>query len=335
MPSPFKQNQYRLGLVLGFGALLWNGTYNALAKGLTPFLSPMSLLILSEALTAAFIVMTFGLVPLLKELRTLDAQSIRMSMVVGLFNSVAAPLLWFTGLAHTSAINASILSAADIIAILIVSAMLLRENVTRMQMLGAGVVVTGIVMINVAAPGTAIGVHIGDLFILAGTSVFGIGSVIFKKYLSHMMPELSILIRNITGIVVVSVLSVFVQQSFVHEVAAFPLEQVLPLMAFAFFSRYLNLTFFYEALDRIPVTILSLIQDASPLTGLFFAALLLGEQIHSYQLLGGIVIMLGLLIEQLSKQSLSTFTSRMHSFRFPFHARTSIDGNVAMMPKNI
>ena len=68
------QSQYRLGIILAFGALLWNGTYNALAKGLTPFLSPVSLLILSEALTAAFIVVTFGIVPLLKELRKMGAQ---------------------------------------------------------------------------------------------------------------------------------------------------------------------------------------------------------------------------------------------------------------------
>lgn len=335
MPSTYKQNQYHLGLVLGFGALLWNGTYNALAKGLTPYLSPVSLLILSEALTGIFILMTFGLVPLLKELRKLDARSIRMSIVVGLFNSVVAPLLWFTGLSHTSAINASILSAADIIAILIVSAILLKERVTRMQILGGGVVVAGIVIINVAAPGTALGVHVGDLFILAGTSVFGIGSVLFKKYLSHMMPELSILIRCVTGIVVVSVVGVFLRQSFAHEVAAFPMEKVFLLLAFAFFSRYLNLTFFYESLDRVPVTILSLIQDGSPLTGLLFAALLLGEQIHSYQILGGIFIMLGLVIEQLSKRTLVSLRTHVGWLHFPFHRRTSIDGNSAIMPKNI
>src|SRR3989344_1750919 len=58
-------SQYRLGLVLAFGSLLWGGTFNALAKGLTPFLSPMTLLVLSEALTALFIIITFGVVSLL------------------------------------------------------------------------------------------------------------------------------------------------------------------------------------------------------------------------------------------------------------------------------
>ena len=60
MGSLYQKNQYRLGMVLGFGALLWNGTYNALAKGLTPFLSPVTLLLLSETLTALFIILTFG-----------------------------------------------------------------------------------------------------------------------------------------------------------------------------------------------------------------------------------------------------------------------------------
>ena len=46
-------SQRRLGLVLAFGALVWSGTYNALAKGLTPYLSPMTLLLLSALLYQA------------------------------------------------------------------------------------------------------------------------------------------------------------------------------------------------------------------------------------------------------------------------------------------
>jgi hypothetical protein len=88
-------NKERLGLMLAFGALVWSGTYNALAKGLTPFLSPLTLLIMSETLTAVFIILTFGLVPLLKRLVKMDKASIRMSIIVGLMNSAVAPLLWF------------------------------------------------------------------------------------------------------------------------------------------------------------------------------------------------------------------------------------------------
>lgn len=327
------QSQYRLGIILAFGALLWNGTYNALAKGLTPFLSPVSLLILSEALTAAFIVVTFGVVPLLKELRKMDAKSIRMSIIVGLFNSALAPLLFFIGLARTSAINASLLSSADIIVILIAGKYFLSEKVSRMQMIGGAIVFVGILVINIAGSGVALSVHMGDLLIFLGAIISGSGSVLFKKYLSHVMPELAILIRNIAGIVAVAILGVFIQTSLRSEVAAFPLQQVLLLLAFTFFSRYLNLTFYYESLDRLPASTLSLIQIGSPIAGIFFAAMILGEQIQSHQILGCTFIIFGLMLEQMSVQSITRIRSHSHLFHLPL--RRKLEGNIAMLPKNV
>ena len=335
MPRTFEQSQYRLGIILAFGALLWNGTYNALAKGLTPFLSPVSLLILSEALTAAFIVLTFGAVPLVRELRKMDAKSIRISILLGFINSAIAPLLFFIGLARTSAINASMLSSADILCVLVAGKFLLHENVSRMQAIGGAVVFGGILVINFASSGVDVNVHLGDLFIFLGAIASGSGSVLFKKHLSHVMPELAILIRNISGIVAVSILGIFIQVSFAHEVAAFPAGQILLLLAFTFFSRYLNLTFFYESLDRLPATTLSLIQIGSPIAGIFFAAIMLGEQVHSYQLLGCTFIIFGLMLEQVSDQSIRSIRTRSALLHLPLRSTKTIDGNIAMLPKNV
>lgn len=329
--------QKRLGLVLAFGTLVWGGTYNALAKGLTPFLSPMTLLLLSEMLTAVFIVMTFGLVPLLKKFVKMDRASIRMSIVVGLINSAVAPLLWFTGLTYTTAVNATMLSSAEMVCVLVLSHYLLSEHMSRMQVSGMLTVIVGIVIVNFSALGQATSVHIGDALILLGSVTSGTGAVLFKKYLSHVMPELAILIRNIAGIVAVGILSLIVSHSVSAEVAAFPMQKVLLLLAFTFFSRYLNLTFFYEALDRLPATTLSLIQIASPLTGVFFAFLILGEHIQQFHILGGIFIVFGLILEQVSEQSI--YSLRGHRFlHLPlFHRRAPIvsQPTIHILPKSV
>ena len=131
-------------------------------------------------------------------------------------------------------------------------------------------------IINFSSSAVAVDVHIGDGLILLGAFFTGAGAVLFKKYLSHVMPELSIAIRNVSGIVIVLVVSLFLPHSFLSEVAAFPIEKVLLLLAFTFFSRYLNLTFFYEGLDRLPATTFSFIELGGPLAGLVFAALILG-----------------------------------------------------------
>lgn len=330
-------NQHRLGLMLAFGTLVWSGTYNALAKGLTPFLSPVTLLILSEALTAVFIVVTFGLVPLLRKLAKMDGRTIRMCVIVGLLNSAVAPLLWFTGLSYTTAINATMLSSGEMVCVLILSHFLLQEKLGRMQFWGMFTVIVGIVIINWASMNEPAAVYIGDIFIILGSIASGAGAVLFKKYLSHVMPELAIAVRNVAGIVAVAVVSLFFHQSITAEVTAFPLEKVLLLLAFTFFSRYLNLTFFYEALDRLPASTLSMIQIASPFSGVIFAFLILGERVHSYHILGGIFIVLGLLLEQTSAESIRSFHARslIPHFSFRSKAVATPEQTIRMLPKNV
>lgn len=296
----FIQDRQRIGLTLAFGSLVCAGTYSALAKSLTPFLSPMSLLILSEGLTAAFIVMTFGLVPLLREFLRMDVRSVALAIVIGFLNSVIAPLLWFSGLAHTSAVNASMLSATEIIFIVIFAGFFLGETLKRAQIIGAMIALIGVLIINVFPDGGAVSIHAGDLLIILGAIVYASGAVLFKRYLSHVMPELTIAIRNVVGVVTVLCVSIMLRHSFVAEVKAFPIDKVLLLIAFAFFSRYLNLTFFYEAIERLSATTLSLIEIGNPLSGIIFASLLLGEGIAPVQVVGGLFILCGLLVEQIS-----------------------------------
>ncbi len=330
-------SQKRLGLVLAFGTLVWSGTYNSLAKGLTPFLSPMTLLLLSETLTAAFIIMTFGAVPLLKKFTKMDRKSIRMAIIVGLINSAVAPILWFTGLSYTTAVNATMLSSAEVVSVLILSHFLLSERMSRMQLTGMLTVILGIVIVNVSGTSASFDMHFGDLLILGGCVASATGAVLFKKYLSHVMPELAIVIRNIAGIVAVGILSFVVSHSVSAEVAAFPMHKVLLLLAFTFFSRYLNLVFFYEALDRLPATTLSLIQIANPLTGVLFAYLILGEYIHSYHILGGIFIVFGLMLEQTSGRSIQAMGMRRFLHIPFFHKAKSLvsQPTIQMLPKNV
>src|SRR3989338_49004 len=315
------KHQYRLGLALAFGTLLVTGTYNSLAKGLTPFLSPMSLLVLSEALTGLFVILTFGIVTLMKAFLALDWKSIRMCVIIGLLNSALAPLLWFTGLKKTSAVNASMLSSVDMICILIFGCFLLKEKISRMRLIGAGVVVSGILVIKFGALNEPVAAHLGDLFIVSGAAVFGFGAVLFKKYLSHVMPELEILIRSVVGVISVVSVSFFMGYSFIEEIIVFPSSKIFLLLSFAFFSRYLNLTFFYEAIERLPITTFSLIMIAAPLSGLLSAVLILGESVRSYQMIGAAIIVFGLLLEQFSVHSMEALHHRWSFMHLPFGKR--------------
>jgi len=324
----------QLGIILGFGTLIWSGTFSALAKGLTPYLSPVTLLLLSETLTALFIALTFGLVTLLKEFKKMDARSVWMAVIVGLLNSAIAPYLWYTGLSYTTAANASLLGSADVICVLMLGWFVLKERVSRMQVVGVLTVIIGIVIINVGPSSEPLGIHVGDALVILGAIASGVGAVLFKKTLSHVMPELAIFIRNVSAVAVVAVIGFLTAAPLHEEVVNFPLEQVLLLLSFAFFSRYLTLTFFYESLNRLPATTFSMIQIGAPLAGVVFAWLILGEQIHQYHILGGIFIVFGLFLEQVSAATLQRIGWRPFFTHWHFFHKKEVTP-VTLVPKHV
>lgn len=329
-------HERRLGIILAFSTLLFSGSYNSLAKGLTPFLSPVSLLIISEILTALFILVTFGVVPLFKKFLELNSRSILIAILVGLISSVVAPLLFFSGLAQTSAMNASLLSATEMLCVVALGRIILGERLSRAQVIGGCTILFGVLFINVAPSNASFTVHRGDVLITLGGMTWATGTILFKKYLSHIMPELILVIRNITGIVVASFIATLISHPLVAEVSAFPVDKILLLLAFTFFSRYLSLTCFYEALERLPATTLSLIDIALPVSGLTFAYLILGEHLESYQFAGAAFIVCGLLIEQVSPKAvtsirLASVLSILHVRKERVHAVQPL----TLMPKNI
>lgn len=306
MLFPLRQSDQRsIGLLYAFAALLCAGTYSALAKGLTPYLSPVSLLVISEALTAAFVVFSFGAVPMLRAMAKLNLKTAGICMLTGLLNSAIAPLLWFWGLTMTTAVNAAILTPTELVCTLLVGKWLLGERINRAQAMGAATVIVGIVAMNTSFSG-GFTINPGDVLIVAAAQVFAFGALLFKKYLTHIQPEIAIAIRNISGIVFVLVGYSFVGSgSAIQGIESFPTRLLLTLFAFVFFSRYLTLAFFYKALDRLPATTVALINIGTPLAGIAFSALLLGETVQTQQLFGGMFIVLGLFMEQQSRPMLS------------------------------
>lgn len=308
-----------LGITLAFGSVLFNGTYNAFAKGLTDFLSPISLLLLSEALTATFVLLTIGLFPLIGILSRIRGKEFMAAILVGALSSGIGPLLWFQGLSQTTAVNASLYHSSTIIFVLFFGYLLLKENINAMQCIGMTIVMMGIFVISMGQYGMGISVNPGDAFIILSTAVMALGTIIFKRHLQNLNSEAALFIRNISGIVTALMISSFFRNPFIHEIRNFPLEQVFLLLAFAFFSRFLNLTFFYAGLQRISATKAALIDHATPLASVFFAVLILHEEIFTYHILGAIFIVFGLILEQFSTERLANATRKILAFRTYHH----------------
>ncbi len=303
-------------------ALVCGSTFTPFAKALGTSLKPLSLLFISEALTLLFVGLSFGILPMLRGLLVRSRRELVALAVMGLSGGVVGPFLWFFGLEYTSAVNAAFFGKADLVFLLLLGSLFVGERVRHHQLLASGVILFGLVVIALHGFTDGIELHIGDGLIVASVFFYSLSSAIIRKELHSLPPQITILGRSIIALLTFFLLSPFVPQSFAGELAAFPQELVLLLVGFAFVSRFLNAFLFYEALERLPLTVITPVGTFDVILTSLVAYMLLGEPLQWYHAFGGIFIIAGNLMLQMLGVHTSDESEEQHAVERLAHRGT-------------
>lgn len=271
-------------------------TYNIFAKPLTEVFSPLSLLFVSELLTLSFLLFSFGLFPLTRQLWNLPRKKFLPLLWVGLLSGTTAPLLWFTGLEATTAVNATLFGNAEMMFLIILAVLVLGERWTVHHAIAGMTIAAGVFIVAMEGFGGNMEFHIGDMLILLASFTFSIGSITFRKYLHHLEPQIAIFVRSLTAMTIFVLLSPFLEHTIVDDVTTFPLALIPALLGFGFIARFLNIFTFYQAIDRLPVSTVSLLGNLSVIVGVLFAHWYLNEAILWYHWVGGGFILFGTIL---------------------------------------
>ncbi|MDB4979081.1 MAG: hypothetical protein JWM56_1267 [Candidatus Peribacteria bacterium] len=278
-------------------AVITSSTYGGFAKNLSSALSPLSLLFVSQLLIAFFVLFSFGAVPTLKRLLVLRRQVILPLIAVGLTNGVIAPLLWFTGIQTTVAVNAALFGRMDMIFMFVLAWIFIGEKITRRHLISGGIIFLGIlVVVFQGFQPVSIAIERGDLLILLACFTFAVGSMIFRLYLHAVAAELVILCRALTGICCFFIISPFLPYTFGSELQHFPLWLIPALLGFCFIAQFMNMFSFYQAIERLPIATISLVTSFEIIGSALFAHWYLHEPFMWYHIAGGLCILLGVLI---------------------------------------
>jgi drug/metabolite transporter (DMT)-like permease len=293
-PFPLVSRRRARSQTIGWIALscliFTSATFNSFAKQLGAFLSPLSLLFFMEFLAAFFVLLTFGAIPTLKRVTQLPRKQFIACVILGFLNSFIAPLLWFIGLRYTSAVNAELFGKTEMLMFLALSVIFLHEKIRPAHLIAGLVMLGGITLVALQGFAEAFTFHTGDALLVSGTFVFALGSIVFKKYLIRIEPQVAIFIRSAVAVLLFFLLSPFVQHPLLQEVKSLPLALIPILLSFAFISRFLNLFCFYQAIERLPVTIVSYVATLDIVAGIIIAHFYLGESIQWYHVVGGCLI---------------------------------------------
>jgi drug/metabolite transporter (DMT)-like permease len=274
-------------------SVICGSTFNGFAKNLESALSAMSLVFVSEILNFFFILFSFGFVPMVKRILALSRSDLFPLICIGCLSGIVAPLLWFTGLGMTTAVNAGLFGKAEVIFLLLMAHLVLGEKVEKAHFVALLVILAGILFVTLRGFSEGIRLQTGDLVIILATLCYGSSNIIYRKFVPHLEPFLPLFTRCVCALTAFFLLSSFTTLSTIDEVLVFPMELVPPLIGFAFISRFLNSILYYQAIEYVPMSTVSLFSTIDVVGSMAFAALYLGESIEWYHFVGGALVLLG------------------------------------------
>jgi drug/metabolite transporter (DMT)-like permease len=268
-------------------------TYTVFGKVLTGALSPLTLMFMSEVLTGFFVLLSFGAIPTLRKFLYLERSAWVPLVSIGLLSGVIGPLMLFVGLSRTTAINGTLFGNAEMVFLTLFAVIILKEQFHRIHALSIVTIITGMLVIALKGFSDGLTPQLGDIIITVACISYAAGGIVFRKYLSHIDPNLVILTRAAVAITTFFVISPFMTHPLIEEVWSFPLAILPALIGFAFLSKFLNLFSFYEAMERLPVTTISLSLNLPLVGSIAFSAWFLGEKLEMYHFIGGALIIAG------------------------------------------
>ncbi|MBI3335942.1 DMT family transporter [Candidatus Peregrinibacteria bacterium] len=298
---PFIQTEsaYARGVTIGWIALvigvLAGATFSAFAKQLGSALSPLSILFVGETMMLLFTLFSFGTIRLVEESRRLTHAQIIPLLMIGLLATLGLTLI-FTGMHSTSATNAELFGRAETVFLIVLAIFILHERLTQLHVVGGFLILLGITVVSFRGFTEVISLRTGDLLIMWGALCFATVSIILKKYLANVPPELILFTRSAIAILTFFLFSPFIEQRFIEEIRLLPLHLFPPLLGFGFLSRFIATLGIYQAIERLPITTISFFTPVSMVLAVIFAHFYLGEPLLPYHFAGGGLILCGIFL---------------------------------------
>lgn len=296
-------------------SILAGSTFNVFAKMLSIHLSPLSLVFISESLVLLFVLLSFGIIPILQTYASLGRSSILQLCAIGCLSGIVGPGLWFTGLSITSAVNANFFGKAEMLFVLLFAGVLLHERLKRPQFLAGASITAGLVIIALHGFTEAITPRIGDFLIILATISFAVSNTIYSKYLHHVPSHIALCSRSIVAVGAFFLVSPFIPHSLYGEVSLFPFVLIPALIGFGFISRFINSVAFYESIERLPMSSIALVGSVDVILSTIVANAMLGEHVRWYHFLGGGFIILGTLLLELLHEPPSKHAAEQRQLR--------------------
>lgn len=231
------------------------------------------------------------------EIVKINFKTLRLIFLLAIVFSLAL-YFFMTSLKLIEPATVSFLSRFEVIFIVVLAYMILKEKLRFIEMIGGGVALAGIFVLKYKT--TVIISHAATLMVLS-SFFFAIAEIIIKKNISRLGTAQFVFYRNLfMAIFFFLFMLIRGQELYLPNLDILSLILIASLLL-PVFGRVTYL----EALKRINISRAALISQSSPLFTAFFAFMILHTYPAPIEWLGGALIIAGVIVVKLSEKKLS------------------------------
>lgn len=280
-------------VLLTFTALFWAGN-SVVGRGIRDFVPPVSLAFWRWSL-ALLLLLPLAYPHLRKDWPVIKS-NLPITILLGVLGIGAFNTLLYTGLQTTTAINGTLLQAAQPALILLFGALLMKDRPSFRQISGIPISFIGVLVILSAGDLQNL-VHLdlnrGDAIIGGGVIVWAIYAVLLRRR-PNIHPLSFLASTLIIGVVVIFPFYMVELAQGKYIVAS--LESAMAIAYVAIFPSFLAYLCFNRGVELIGSAATGQYMNVLPVMGAGLAMVFLGETLHIYHIIGIIFVMAGIFI---------------------------------------
>ena len=302
------------GTFFAFIAVALFSLYAVFGKLLLEGVSPFVILIVNQVLAGIVVFLAIDVFKKIKEFKETKKHDYTFMFLISIFSAVLGPLLFLFGLSLTSATNSVLIGKSEAVLTSIIAIYFLKDKISFHQILGSVIMFFGVFVIATNNFALGLSFQLGDVIIFLSALSFAVGTILFKKFMGHVPPEIIVGLRSFYGAFTLFLISFFFVD-FGAFASVLSLKFILTVFGLVILTTVAGQYLWYKALEMTSATNVSLAGLCSPLIAVIYTTLLLGEKLASSQILGGAIIIVGLVILEVHFRKHHTNEKRKHHLK--------------------
>lgn len=204
------------------------------------------------------------------------------------------PVLLYIGFELAGNVNSSLTLKTEIIFSMIYGHLILKEKITKIQIIFSGVLFTGLILAVTQASFNLLEFNLGVLILLIDVAIFTFMHTLTKKGLDRkeITPIQVVFIRNILSSMFLLLFYIFIFPQRNLSIFLDPINYVFFILMAIVYSFALYT--WYQTLSFIEIGRATIIVSITPIITAFFSFLIFGEIITIYHVIGTIVVILSI-----------------------------------------